>query len=60
MDEGQEVVQYSIDIVSTHFSDAKRIAKILEDAGYIIKGIDWKATWDEVDYDKGKPPKSWD
>lgn len=55
-----EVVQYSVDIVATSPLDMYEIERVLTEAGYIVKGIDWKATWDEEDYDDGKPPKSWD
>lgn len=55
-----DVLQYSIDIVDigTPF-DEKELQRILENAGIIVKGIDWKARWTEGDYDEGKPPYSW-
>lgn len=55
-----DVVQYSIDIVATSPNDMAEIQRVLTEAGYIVKGISWKATWDEEAYDDGKPPKSWD
>lgn len=55
-----DVLQYSIDIldIGTPF-DEKELQRILENAGIIVKGIDWRARWTEEDYDNGKEPVSY-
>ncbi len=57
----KDVVQYSIDLLDVVDGiSAEKLKKALEDAGFVVLGIGWKATWDEDAYNKGKLPKSWD
>lgn len=55
-----KIIQYSIDV--NEFDDAgvgvdgEKIAKVLEDAGIYVMGIDWKATWTEEGYHKSESP----
>ena len=57
----KDVVQYSIDLLDVVDGiSAEKVKKELENAGFVVLGISWKATWDEESYNNGKPPKSWD
>lgn len=53
-----DVLQYSIDIVETQHLDENELRRILEEAGFIVKGISWNARWTEEGYDNGKAPIS--
>lgn len=54
-----DVLQYSIDIVETQTLDENELRRILEDAGFIVKGISWNARWTEEGYDNGEAPISY-
>jgi len=54
-----DIFQYSIDIREYDGISSSDIAKILEDAGIVVEGIEWKARWTEEDYKDGKPPFSY-
>ena len=55
------VKQYAIEIIfdENEKVDEEQIAMALENAGYPVLGVAWKATWKEDDYWDGKPPVSY-
>ena len=55
-----DVLQYSIDIVENQHLYEHEIQRVLEEAGFIVKGVSWKARWTEEDYDNGKQPYSYE
>ena len=55
-----DIVQYSVDIEYDGKIDDKKITKILEDAGLIVIGAAWKASWTNDDYCHGRKPYSSD
>ena len=51
-----DVTQFAVDIEDDGNIDEEEIAKILEDAGLIVLGTAWKASWTEDDYHHSRPP----
>lgn len=55
------VKQYAIEIIfdENEKVDEEQMAMALENAGYSVSAVAWKATWNEDDYWDGKPPVSY-
>ena len=55
-----DIVQYSVDIEYDGKINEEEFVKILENAGLVVMGASWKASWTNDDYEQSKPPYSWD
>lgn len=57
----KHIRQFAVDIIDSDYSiTEEEIAEALEDAGFIVIGCAWKATWTEDGYEHGEPPISSD
>ena len=57
--EERDVLQFSIDVDDGEYVTADEIQRVLEEAGFYVRGVSWKARWTLNAYDNGEDPYSY-
>lgn len=58
--EERDVLQFSVDVEDGEYVNAYEIRRVLEEAGFYVRGVSWRARWTPEAYDNGEDPYSYD